>query len=167
MKTAVRVVVVLFSVAVLQRGVFSQIHIVGVSVDALLLIAIAAGMTGGPDRGAVVGFAAGLTFDLFVQTPLGLSALTYLIVGYLAGVMQQAVIHSSWWVPMAMSWFSSALAQGIFILMGAMLGQSIPSPQHIIAIVAVVSTFNALAIRPAERLTRWAWNASEIGLVAR
>ena len=45
--------------------------------DLMLALAVAAGLAGGPERGAWVGFAAGLLADCFLQTPLGLSALVY------------------------------------------------------------------------------------------
>ena len=39
------------------------------------------GWRAGPDRGAVVGFFAGLGYDVFLQTPFGLSALVYCVGG--------------------------------------------------------------------------------------
>ncbi len=162
MRLGARIAVMLFSVAILQRGVFSQIHVAGVAFDVLLLMAIAAGMTIGPERGAIVGFFAGLTFDLFVETPLGLSALTYLVTAYLAARIQQAVIHAGWWVPMFIAAVASAIAEGLFMVTGAVLGQPVPSPHRVLAIVLVVSLFNAVAIRPACRFMRWAWNAPDV-----
>ena len=44
--------------------------------DLLLLVPIAAGLTVGPERGAIAGFVAGLAVDLLVTTPFGLTALT-------------------------------------------------------------------------------------------
>ena len=85
MKVVLRVAVILFTAAVLERGLFSQLRIDGVAADVLLLVAISAGMVGGSDDGAVVGFFAGLTLDLLVQTPLGLSALAYCVTGYVVG----------------------------------------------------------------------------------
>ena len=81
--------------AVLERGSFSQLRIDGAAADLLLLMAIAAGMVGGPDDGAVVGFFAGLLLDLLVQAPLGLDALVYCLIGYLVGLAQGAVVRST------------------------------------------------------------------------
>ena len=51
----------------------------------MLLLAISAGIAAGPEWGALTGFIAGIAFDLVLQTPFGLSALSYCIVGYLVG----------------------------------------------------------------------------------
>ena len=93
---------VLFSAAVLQRGLFSQLRIAGVSVDVFLLLAIAGGMMLGPERGAIFGFFAGLTLDLLVQTPLGLSALVYCLVGFGTGRLQGTVLRANRVWPLAL-----------------------------------------------------------------
>ena len=59
--------------------------IAGVSADLLILLAVVGGLTLGPDRGAIVGFAAGLSYDIFLQSPLGLRALVFCLVGFVAG----------------------------------------------------------------------------------
>ncbi len=53
MKAVVRVALVLFTAAVLEQGVFSQLRIAGAAADVLLLAAIAAGLVGGADAGAL------------------------------------------------------------------------------------------------------------------
>ena len=80
-KIIVRVALVVVSAAMFQRGLFTQITIAGVQGDVLLLLAIAGGIALGPDRGAIIGFIAGLTFDLFLYSPLGLRALVFCLVG--------------------------------------------------------------------------------------
>ena len=68
-----------------QLAVASRLEVFGVQGDLMLLVAVAAGLAAGPDRGATLGFAAGITFDLLLQSPFGLSALTYALVAYLVG----------------------------------------------------------------------------------
>ena len=85
----------------LQLGVASSITFFGVQADLLLLVAIAAGIAAGPDRGAAIGFAAGLAYDLMLQTPFGLSALTYALIAYLVGSLQDSVLRAAWWIPVA------------------------------------------------------------------
>lgn len=167
MRTGVRVAVVLFSAAVLQRGLFSQIRIMGVSADVLLLVAIAAGMTGGPDRGAVVGFFAGLTLDLLVQTPLGMAALTYCITGYVVGRMQRSVRRSAWWFSVIIAAGGSALAMVLFAVLGEMLGQGGMVTERLGAVVLVVSLTNALLSPLALKIMRAVWRESEMRLAVR
>lgn len=163
MKVAGRVAIVLFSAAVLQRGLFSELRIAGVAADVFLLLAITGGLTGGPDRGALLGFLAGLSFDLLVQTPLGLSALVYCLIGYAAGRAEGTVVRASRWLPVAFTVGGSALGVVLFAVFGAVLGQANTLNAHLIVVVLVVSVANGLLAVPALRLTRWMW-ATEPGL---
>ncbi|MEA2703532.1 MAG: rod shape-determining protein MreD [Actinomycetota bacterium] len=76
MTPSLRLPPVLLFALILHTAVFPQLRIFDVAPDVLLLFAIAGGLAGGPDRGAVLGFVAGILADLFLQTPFGLSALT-------------------------------------------------------------------------------------------
>ncbi len=72
-----RVVAILLTAVTVQVTVFEEIRVSGVSVELLLLVSILAGFHGGPERGAVVAFCAGLLHDTITATPLGLHALVY------------------------------------------------------------------------------------------
>lgn len=92
---ALRYVIVIATAAFLQYTVITQFRIAGVSADLLLVIAIAAGMIGGAERGAIVGFASGLCLDLMVTTPFGLCAISGLVAGVVAGLLEDATVHSA------------------------------------------------------------------------
>ena len=70
---------------------FPHLRIFGVVPDLGLVLAVAVAYRSRPEAGALVGFVAGLGYDLFLETPLGLSALSYALdrvrVGVLAGGM--------------------------------------------------------------------------------
>ena len=150
MKSAARITFVLFSAAVLQRGLFSQLRVAGVSVDVFLLIAIAAGMMLGPERGAILGFFAGLTLDLLVQTPLGLSALVYCLVGYGMGRLQGTVLRANRLWPLVLVAASSAAAVALYAVVAEVLGQSNAISPHLPVTMLVVAIGNAI-------LYRWSW----------
>lgn len=158
MKVTFRVTLIVISAAVLQRGLFSQLRIAHVAGDILLLLAIAAGITGGPDRGAIMGFVCGLTLDLLLQSPLGLTALTYCLVGFVAGRYQISVVRSSRWRPMFTAAVGSAMGYGLYILLGWMLGQRNMLANHLPTIILVVSLINGLLAPLAVRVMRWAWD---------
>src|SRR6478609_672564 len=88
---------------VLQVAVFPHLRLAGVVPDLGLIVAIAVGYQLGPEAGAVTGFAAGLGFDLFLETPLGLNALTYALVGYGVGVLETGLFRSPRWLPSFLS----------------------------------------------------------------
>jgi rod shape-determining protein MreD len=157
MKSAARITFVLFSAAVLQRGLFSQLRVAGVSVDVFLLIAIAAGMMLGPERGAILGFFAGLTLDLLVQTPLGLSALVYCLVGYGMGRLQGTVLRANRLWPLVLVAASSAAAIALYAVVAEVLGQSNAISPHLPVTMLVVAIGNAILYPLARRVVRWSW----------
>ena len=84
-----RLALLILAVVVLQTTVFSAgLRVSGVMPDLGLVLTVAVAFYLGPDRGAVFGFVAGLAVDLFLSTPLGLSALSFAVVGYAVGVVQ-------------------------------------------------------------------------------
>src|SRR5205807_513217 len=79
--------------------VLAGIHVHRVRPDAMLLVAVLAGLVAGPEKGAVTGFVAGLLADLTLQTPFGLSALVLSLVGFGVGMLQTGILRTSWWIP--------------------------------------------------------------------
>jgi rod shape-determining protein MreD len=157
MRTWGRLVIVTLAAAVIQVGVLNGIVVDGAHPDLFLLLAISAGLAGGPQRGAVMGFALGLVADLFVQTPYGLSSLCYVLVAF--GVGLAAGIPSGR-APLGFQ-LATALVGGIggtllYAGLGTLIGQ--PSvPHHQLAlIVAVVTAACVVLAAPAYRLLEWA-----------
>ena len=157
-KVAFRVALVLVSAAVLQRGVFSQLRIAHVAADVLLLLAIAAGIAGGPDRGATMGFVCGLTLDLMLQTPVGLTALSYCIIGFVAGRYQLSVTRSSQWRLRFTVGVGSAMGYGLLVGLGWVMGQRNMLSSRLPVILLVVGLFNAVLGPLAVKIMRWAFD---------
>jgi rod shape-determining protein MreD len=153
--TYVRIGTVLLSAAVLQATLIADVRVLDVSIDLLLLLSIAAGLTGGSDRGAIVGFVAGLAMDLLLETPFGLSALAYCLTGYLVGTLSESVERGAWWVPLPAALGAGALGVGIFVAAGDLVGASLTSVPDLGKIVIVVAASCAVLILPANRLVRW------------
>lgn len=157
MKVALRLALVLASAAVLQRGLFSHLRPWGVAVDVFLLLAVVAGPALGADRGAVVGFFAGLSLDLLVQTPLGLSALTFCLLGYLGGRLEGTTVRSS---PLLRGALVAGLSAGgvlVYALVAAVLGRPQVLSGSLVGVAAVVAVANVLLAPLAGRSLRWAW----------
>jgi rod shape-determining protein MreD len=154
---AARVSFVLFFTLVLQTTLFSDLVVFGVRADVVLLFAVAAGIVGGPDKGAVGGFVAGLGYDLLVVgTPVGLYALSYCITGYVIGTLQGGVMRASWWIPIVSAIGASALGVSLFALIGTVLGEEGLLEPQLLRIAAVVAVVNGALVVPALRVARWA-----------
>ena len=84
-RAMLRVALVIFIVLMVQQTVMVALRIDGAHPDLLWLLPITAALLDGPETGAVVGFWAGLAFDLVLPTPFGLSALVGCLLGYAVG----------------------------------------------------------------------------------
>jgi rod shape-determining protein MreD len=118
-----RLLLLVFVAMALQLVVASRIEIAGVHPDLMVLTAAAAGVVAGPSRAATVGFFAGLLNDLFLQTPFGLSALAFCLVGYAVATVQGGVLRASWWVPVLTAVVATAGGEVLYALIGAIVGQ--------------------------------------------
>ncbi len=154
--TATKTALVLAVALVLQVSFVARFSLDGARIDLLLLVALSAAVAGGPDKGAVVGFAAGVTFDLVLATPFGLSALVYCVAGFVVGSFQGSVLRVPWWMPMASVSIGSAAAVVLYALAGEVLGQSTLSGPPLATIVVLVAAINGLLAPLTTTLMRWA-----------
>ena len=153
--------VIVLAALVLQVSLLTQVRFVGVSVDLMLILAVAAGLAAGPDRGAVIGFFSGLLVDLLVQTPFGLSALTYALIGYLVGSASTMASATARWFPYAVGFLAGLAGMVIFVLLGELVGEPMLETPHLLEIAVVVSVSTALLTPPMSRLMAWAIRPSE------
>jgi rod shape-determining protein MreD len=118
-----KVPLVILGALILQSSLLEGLRAAGLPTDAMLLVAVVGGAMGGPERGAIIGFSAGLVADLFLPTPLGLSALAYCLVGFGVGVLAGNVIRASWWITPVTAIAGSAVGVVLYAVIGAMVGQ--------------------------------------------
>lgn len=119
----IRLALLLVAVVMLQTAVFPQARIFGVVPEIGLVVIVALAFIAGPSAGSVFGFAAGFSLDLFLQTPLGLSAFVWTIVGYGVGILQGAVLRSAWWFAPVLTFVAGLVGGALFIVVGALVGQ--------------------------------------------
>ena len=153
----VRVGLVLAVTLFVHLTLLSRVRIQDVRPDALLLVALMAGLTAGPERGAVVGFCAGLLADLFLQSPFGLSALAYSLVGFAVGSLQSGILRATWWIPVVTAAGASAAGIVLFGVLGAMVGQPDFVSPRLALIAALVGFMNAALAPAASRVVGWAF----------
>ncbi len=157
---AVRTSLVLVVALTLQLGIAPSLGVFGVQGDLLLLVAISAGIAAGPDRGAAVGFAAGIAYDLMLQTPFGLSALTYAIVAYLVGGLQDSVLRAAWWIPVATATVASLLGVILYGVFGTVLGDDLIA-LSLLRVAVIVAILNTVAAPVVVKALRWATGSSD------
>ncbi len=156
-----KMTVILLTALVLQASLLTQVRFFGASADLMLVLAVAGGLAAGPDRGAVIGFFSGLLVDLLVQTPFGLSALAYSLVGYLAGSASTMVVAAARWFPFAVGFVGGLAGLVIFVLIGELVGEPMLEMPDLPTIAAVVTVTTALLTPPTRRLLTWALKPAE------
>lgn len=152
---AVRYALCIGTMAVVQFALVSQFRLLGVSVDLLLVLAIAAGVQSGRERGAMVGFVCGLALDLMVVTPFGLGAVSYLTAAVVASLMAEATVHAARRLVGAVAAAAATVGVLVFALGGAVLGQAGMVDGHLPVVVVIVSVSAAVLVFPVLRMCRW------------
>ena len=123
-KARLRIAILLVVVTVVQTALGNDLRLLRVAPDLLVLVSIGAGLAGGAEAGALVGFFSGLMMDLFLtSTPLGLSALTYCITGAVVGWLRSSVLPERNLVIPVAALFATAGAVLFFVGVGDVLGQ--------------------------------------------
>lgn len=156
MTLRLRVVVLVIATLTVQIVLLSGLRDSGIRTDAMLLLPIAAAIVAGSERGAIVGFIAGFVADLFLQTPFGLSALTFSVLGFGVGILQGNVIRAAWWIAPLTALVGSALGIVLYALIGAVVGQAHLVRPELGVIAVSVALVNAPLSVVAVRLMAWA-----------
>lgn len=152
--TRVKLASLVVGTVVLQTTLFPDLRLFGVAPDLVLVGAIAVAYRVGPERGAIYGFAAGLAIDLFLQTPLGISALSFAIVGYGIGILQTGLSRPPRFVA-AMVGGAGGLAGGlIFVAIAALAGEDQVIALRSLWVLGLAALYDALLAVPMFRVAR-------------
>lgn len=152
-----RVALLIVTAIVLHTTLFSAgLRIFGVVPDLLLVLTIAFAYSMGPERGAAFGFIAGLSIDLFLSTPMGLSALSFAVVGYGVGVVGSGLVRTSRWTAPIMGGLGGLAGGFLFVCIGALAGQDHLVALRSVKVVLLASAYDALLAFVAFPIVRWA-----------
>ncbi|MEY2431622.1 MAG: rod shape-determining protein MreD [Acidimicrobiaceae bacterium] len=147
---------VVFMLVTVQTTLFADLDFFGAKGDIVVLLPIAAGIAGGRDRGAIVGFVAGLSLDLVVHgTPTGFFALGYTLVGYIVGMVQAGVLRAAWWIPVLTACGGSVLSVVTLAVVGKFIGLEGLFDRRLFTICLVVAAINGALVLPMMRVVRW------------
>jgi rod shape-determining protein MreD len=152
-----RLVLVIVVGVVLQLTLFSAgLRVFGVTPDIGLVLTVAVAYYQGSERGAVIGFVAGLVIDLFLNTPFGLSALSLALVGYSVGVVQSGLVRAPRWVAPIMGVLGGLAGGALFVCIGALAGREELLALRSMRVVLIASVYDAFLALVAFPVARWA-----------
>ncbi|MGH2768188.1 MAG: rod shape-determining protein MreD [Candidatus Methylomirabilales bacterium] len=135
---------VLLTAVVLQTTVFAELTLFHVAPDLILLAVISLALINGPAAGAAAGFFGGVTRDLLLVSPKGITALAYVAVGYAVGSARPHIQATSVVVPVAAVFGGSLAGTLLYVLIGALLGRA-PHPLERVAETALLTAaYNTL-----------------------
>jgi len=140
----------------IQLGVLAEVRIAGATGDVMMLLALVAGLAGGPRRGGVAGFVVGLVYDLVLLSPFGVTALTYCLLGYALGFVPNEFVRGAFWVPPLVVFGASVVGTIFYVAMETVFGQEGIFTAHVLPMALVVAVINALLAPVAFRSARWA-----------
>jgi rod shape-determining protein MreD len=141
--------VALLSVVVVfvQIGVISEVPVFGVSVDLSPLLVAFTGLLCGSMVGAVTGFAVGLLLDLSLVQTLGITSLTFTLIGYGAGRLRELRDPQAALTPLLVGAAAAACATVGYSLIEFLLGVDAPVSYELLRqIVVGVLIDTALAL---------------------
>jgi len=156
---AVKAVTVLGVLLILQLELFASIRFFGVMPEIMLGAAVAAGWHGGPTDGAIMGFASGLLVDLYLASPLGLSALSYALIGYLVGVISGLIAEDvERIVRTVISLVGIVLGLVTFVLFGELIAEPNLYNKNFGKILVVGGLYTGLFIPILHYLMEWVFH---------
>jgi rod shape-determining protein MreD len=154
-RTVIRIAFVAFVALMAQTTAVDAVRFFGVHPDLFWLLPITAALLAGPEVGALIGFWAGLAFDLVLPTPFGLSALVGCLLGYGVGFATAAVDDRAAWLKPVAALIGSVGADMLFAVLGAVLGQEQMVRVNFLALFFVVGVSSVILVLPVSRLMRW------------
>lgn len=140
----------------LQTTIFNEMRPLGVSMEVMLLLAASTGLAKGSESGAIAGFVVGLLYDMVLTTPLGLCAVVFSVVAYLAGLAHSFVHEPTWWSRILTVMVTSAIGMILLPVAFTVTGAEGVFTTDLIEMVVVVAVFNALVALPVVWLCDWA-----------
>lgn len=108
---------------VLQTTLFTHVRVDGVAPEVGLVAVLAVAYYDGAESGAFFGFVMGFAVDLFLTTPLGLSALSYAITGYAVGFVQAGMVRRPPFAAPLIGGIGGFVGGLVFLAVGAVVGE--------------------------------------------
>lgn len=158
----VKVGAVLLVTLVLQLTVFVDVRVFGVAPEILALVAVLAGFLCGPERGATIAFAAGLLWDIWLPTPLGLAAMSYALVAFAVGTFGAGLFYESRVQIAGVVGAATGACIIGYALLGEVVGQRGLVDLRLLRIALIAGAINALLVPVVHRPLRAAFRAPEV-----
>jgi len=143
----------LLASALLQSTVVPTV--MGVRPEIVLLLVVAASLSGGMEAGVVWGFIGGLSLDLFSGAPLGVFTLTMVLVGALVNVGESNLFSTSLLLPLGAVFVATFVYHFLTIVLLQTLGWSIGWGPAMLQVALPSAVVNTLLMPVVYFFLRW------------
>ena len=140
---------------VVQVTVFADVRVSGVAPELLVLLAVMFGYWFGPRRGPTAAFAVGLFWDVYLPTPLGLSAIVFVVVSFAAATSGAELFRDSMLQLATIAGFGTFAAVVGYALLGEVMGQRGLVDLEMLRVALIAGAINALAAPLTRPLLAW------------
>ncbi len=151
----VRVIPLGLILLALQRTIFVEVQVAGVIIQIMIATAAAAGVAGGSERGALVGFVFGVMFDLAEGTPLGSTAAAMTIAGVVGGLLALIAADPHWWLAAIFTGLGAAAGALMIPVVRVFIGEPEPFQEELYVVVPIVAASAAIMSPLLVPLARW------------
>jgi cell shape-determining protein MreD len=139
----------------LQRTIFIEVQPADVIIQIMMIMTAAAGVAGGSERGAMVGFVFGVMYDLAEGTPLGSTAIAFTVAGVVSGLLALIAADPHWWLESIFTALGSAAGVAMVPVVRVFIGESEPFESQLGLVVVVMAVAGALASPVLVPFARW------------
>lgn len=148
-------------VLTVQLTIFTKIRVVGVAPELMALIAAMAGLIAGSRKGSLIAFFVGLLWDVYLTTPLGLSAISFAISAYAVGSIEEGLVSNTRVQTVILVMAATAISLIQYAVWGGLVGHNDLLSSELPKIIVVASVINAILAVPATPLMQWILKQSE------
>jgi rod shape-determining protein MreD len=141
-------------VVLVQIGVVSEVPVFGVSVDLSPLLVAFVGLLCGSTVGAATGFAVGLLVDLALVQTLGVTSLTFTVVGYWSGRLREVRDPQAALTPLLVGAAASAAAMVGYSVVEFLLGVDAPVSLELLRQIVLGVVVNTVVALPMWAIVR-------------
>jgi rod shape-determining protein MreD len=135
---------VLVAGALLQSSLAPHLSVIGVKPGIVLTLVVSWSAIRGASEGVTWGFIGGLALDLLSGAPVGLSALTLMMVGFLTNLGETNLFKSSLVLPLFAVFVASVLSDAVQLVLLQGLGWNLPWWEAMASVAVPAAILNAV-----------------------
>lgn len=129
---------------ILKSTVFQWLEIYGVIPNTTLAIVISFSIHLGKNKGAILGFFAGILHDIILGRIIGLNAVIFMIIGYIVGLMNQKIFKDNLLIPVILTAFGTIFYETLHLFLIFLFGYKVKLFDIIQKILIVEVLYNSI-----------------------